>query len=84
MDTELRQGDNKHDFPKTGEARLHLKGFSEVNMAGDFDGRKSTSSVLVFLSFSPFACQSQKQKVVAFSMCEAEYIVVVTAVFQGV
>jgi hypothetical protein len=32
-------------FSKTGRARLLLKGFSDADMAGDIDGRKSTSSV---------------------------------------
>ena len=34
-------------FPKTGESRLQLTVFSDVDMAGDIDGRRSTSGVLV-------------------------------------
>ncbi|KAJ1274877.1 hypothetical protein BS78_05G093200, partial [Paspalum vaginatum] len=43
-------------------------------LAGDLDSRKSTSGVLFFLGDSPISWQSSKQKVVALSSCEAEYI----------
>ena len=36
-------------FPKTGRSRLQLTLFSDTNMVGDIDGRRSTSGVLVFL-----------------------------------
>ena len=36
-------------FPKTGESRLQLTVFSDAYMAGDINGRRSTSGVLVFL-----------------------------------
>ena len=36
-------------FPKTDGSRLQLTVFSDADMAGDIDGRRSTSSVLVFL-----------------------------------
>ena len=36
-------------FPKTDGSRLRLTVFSDVDMAGDIDGRQSTSGVLVFL-----------------------------------
>jgi hypothetical protein len=53
-------------------------------MAGDIDGWRSTSGVLVFLGFTPIAWQSLKQKMVALSTCEAEYVVAATAVCQVV
>ena len=36
-------------FPKTGGSRLQLTMFSDADMAGGIDGRRSTSGVLVFL-----------------------------------
>ena len=36
-------------FPKTDESGLRLTVFSDADMAGDIDGRRSTSGVLVFL-----------------------------------
>jgi hypothetical protein len=52
-------------FPKTGEAKLRLKGFSSADMVGDIDGLKNTFGMLVFLGLSPIMWQSRKQKVVA-------------------
>lgn len=42
-----------------------LTGFSDSNMAGDVDTRKSTTGVLFFLGTNPVSWQSQKQKIVA-------------------
>jgi hypothetical protein len=53
-------------------------------MAGDVDSRKSTTGVLFFYGSCPVTWQSQKQKVVALSSCEAEYIAGATAACQGV
>ena len=63
-------------FPKTGESRLQLTVFSDADMAGDIDRRRSTSGVLVFLGSALISWLSLKQKVLALSTCEAEYIVV--------
>jgi hypothetical protein len=53
-------------------------------MAGDIDGRKSTSDMLFFLGDCPITWQPQKQKIVALSTCEAEYIAAATASCQGI
>ena len=53
-------------------------------MAGDIDGRRSTSSVLVFLGAAPITWQSLKQKIVALSTCEAEYVTAAMAACQAV
>lgn len=53
-------------------------------MAGDIDDRKSTTGVLFKLGDSLISWQSQKQKVVALSSSEAEYIAAATAAVQGV
>jgi hypothetical protein len=61
-----------------------LLGYSDSDMAGDIDGRKSTSGILFFLGRSPISWQSAKQKVVALSSCEAEYIAAATTACQAV
>lgn len=61
-----------------------LIGYSDSDLAGDIDDRKSTSGTIFFLSTSPISWQSQKQRVVAQSSCEAEYIAAATASCQGV
>lgn len=63
---------------------LNLIGFSDSDMAGDVDDRKSTSGVLFMMGGDPVSWQSQKQKVVALSSCEAEYIAATTAACQGI
>ncbi|XP_066323771.1 secreted RxLR effector protein 161-like [Miscanthus floridulus] len=65
-------------FPKTGRSRLQLTLFSDANMAGDVDGRQSTSGMHVFLGSAPISWLSLKQKVVALSTCEAEYVAMAT------
>ena len=53
-------------------------------MADDIDGRWSTSSVLVFFGVAPIAWQSLKQKIMALSTCEAEYVATATAACQAI
>ena len=53
-------------------------------MAGDIDGRQSTSDVLVFLGSALISWLSLKQKVVALSMCKAEYVAAATVACQAV
>jgi hypothetical protein len=71
-------------YPKKKEDRAELMGYSDSDLAGDLDNRKSTSGVLFFLGKSPVSWQSTKQRVVALSSCEAEYIAAATAACQGV
>jgi hypothetical protein len=64
--------------------RAELTGYSDSDLVGDLDSRKSTSGVLFFLGKSPVSWQSTKQRVVALSSCEAEYIAAATTACQGV
>ena len=52
--------------------------FSDADMAGDIDGRRSTSGVLVFLGSVPISWLSLKQKMVA------AYVAAATAAWQVV
>uniref|UniRef100_A0ACD6A2Q2 Uncharacterized protein n=1 Tax=Avena sativa TaxID=4498 RepID=A0ACD6A2Q2_AVESA len=60
-----------------------LVGYSDSDHAGDVDERKSTSGTLFFLGSSAVTWTSQKQKVVAISSCEAEYVAASSAACQG-
>jgi hypothetical protein len=53
------------------EGDLELIGFSDSDLAGDNNDRKSTSGLIFFLGANPISWCSQKQKVVALSSCEA-------------
>jgi hypothetical protein len=61
-----------------------LLGYSDSDLAGDVNDRKSTSGLIFFLAGGPVAWQSAKQKVVALSSCEAEYIAAAAAACEAV
>lgn len=67
---------------RTGD--VELVGYNDSDLASDIDTRKSTTGVFFFLGDNVITWQSQKQKVVALSSCEAEYIAATTAACQGV
>ncbi|KAM3273113.1 hypothetical protein ACQJBY_042857 [Aegilops geniculata] len=69
-------------YVKRGDGKLI--GYSDSDMAGDVDDRKSTSGNLFFLGGAPITWQSQKQKIVALSSCEAEYVAATTAACQAI
>ena len=69
---------------KKGAKDEQLHGYSDSDMAGDVDDRKSTSGVAYFFGPNLVSWLSHKQKVVALSSCEAEYIAAATAACQGV
>ena len=68
---------------KRAGAEAKLLGFSDADMGGDIDTRKSTTGVLFFFGPCAVSWHSQKQKVVVLSSCEAEYIAGTTAACQG-
>jgi hypothetical protein len=58
----------------TSSGELELVGYSDADWAGDPDDRRSTTGSLFMIGGSPVTWQSQKQKAVALSTCEAQYI----------
>ncbi|KAL6323281.1 hypothetical protein AAG906_029288 [Vitis piasezkii] len=54
-------------------------GYTDADMAGDVDSRKSTSSYLIIFSGRAVSWQSKLQKCVALSTTEAEYIAITEA-----
>jgi hypothetical protein len=67
-----------------GGDQAQLLGFGDSDFAGDVDDRKSTTGVLYCLGDSPITWHSSKQKVVALSTCEAEYVAAGSGACQGV
>jgi hypothetical protein len=67
---------------RTGMTRL--VGYCDSDLVGDIDTRKSTTCALFFLGKSLVSWQSLKQRVVALSLCEAEYIAATTAATQPI
>ena len=66
------------------QGSVSLVGFSDSDLAGDVDDRKSTSGCVFLLGSSLVTWASQKQRVVALSSCEAEYIASASAACQGI
>ena len=62
----------------------NLIGYSDSDLAGDVDDRKSTGGSVFLLGTNLVTWVSQKQRVVALSSCEAEYIASANAACQGI
>ncbi|CAL1406718.1 unnamed protein product [Linum trigynum] len=62
-----------------GDGEHVLVGYTDADMAGDVDSRRSTSGYLITLSGGAISWQSRLQKCVALSTTEAEYIAVTEA-----
>jgi len=62
-----------------GNGKQVFDGFTDADMAGDIDSRKSTSGYLITYSGGAVSWQSRLQKCVALSTTEAEYIAITEA-----
>jgi hypothetical protein len=61
-------------YPKFTKGDNRLVGYSDSDLGGDVDERKSTAGVIFFLGEMVISWSSQQQKAVALSTCEAEYM----------
>lgn len=61
-----------------------LTGFADSDLAGHLEDRKSTGGMVFYLNESLITWVSQKQKVVALSSCEAEFMAATAAACQGI
>jgi hypothetical protein len=59
-------------------------GFSDYDHADDIEDSRSTSGILFYLGRSPITWQSQKQKSMALSSYEAEYMVASVATCHAI
>ncbi|XP_040245182.1 secreted RxLR effector protein 161-like [Aegilops tauschii subsp. strangulata] len=71
-------------YKRGGISAPEVIGYSDSDHAGNVDDRRSTTGVVFFLDSSVITWISQKQKVVAISSCEAEYMAAASATCQGV
>ena len=62
-------------YERGTDLKPFLLEFSDSDFAGDVEDRKSTTGIAYFLGTSLVTWASQKQKIVALSSCEAEYVV---------
>ena len=71
-------------YMKLNKSENKLTGYSDSDLAGDIDDRKSTGGSVFMLGSSLVTWCSQKQRVVALSSCEGEYIASANAACQGI
>jgi hypothetical protein len=71
-------------YRKQSTTEADLIGFSDSDLAGDVDDRKRTGGSIFLLGSSLVTWASQKQRVVALSSCEAEYIASARGACQGI
>ncbi|XP_042753315.1 secreted RxLR effector protein 161-like [Lactuca sativa] len=61
-----------------------LVGFTDSDLGGDLVNSKSTSGMIFYLGRNAITWQSQKQKTVALSTCEAEFMAATTTECQAI
>ncbi|XP_073057339.1 secreted RxLR effector protein 161-like [Primulina eburnea] len=66
-----------------GPQEFGIFGYSYSDLAGDRDGRKSTSGMAFYFNENLVSWNSQKQKTVALSSCEAEFMAATDAACQA-
>ncbi|KAG6467877.1 secreted RxLR effector protein 161-like [Zingiber officinale] len=62
-----------------GPQEIDIFGYSDNDLAGDLDGRKSTSGMTFYFNKSLVFWNSQRQKIVSLSSGEAEFMATTTA-----
>lgn len=61
-----------------------VTGFSDSDLAGHLDDRRSTGGMVFYLNESLITWVSQKQRCVALSSCEAEFMAATATACQGI
>ena len=67
-----------------GESKITITGYSDSDMGNDEIDRRSTGGMAFYVNGNLVTWASQKQRVVALSSCEAEFITATMAVCQGI
>lgn len=70
-------------YTKDGNNNI-LSGYSDSDLAGHVDDRKSTGGMAFYLNESLVTWVSQKQRCVALSSCEAEFMAATAAACQAI
>lgn len=69
---------------RKGAGNYILSGYSDSDLGGSLEDRRSTGGVVFYLNESLITWVSQKQRCVALSSCEAEFMAATAAACQGV
>ncbi|XP_074356316.1 secreted RxLR effector protein 161-like [Apium graveolens] len=66
------------------ESTQDLCGYSDIDLAGDVTDRRNTGGMCFYLNGGLISRASQKQRVIALSSCEAEYMAATYAACQSI
>ncbi|XP_062191318.1 secreted RxLR effector protein 161-like [Phragmites australis] len=69
-------------YTREGETKV-ITGYTNSDLAGDMDDRKSIGGMTFYINDSLVSWNSQKQKTVALSSCEAEFMAATAAACQA-
>lgn len=78
------QGTKNHGLKYIKEQQNKLVGFTDSDWAGSLDDRKSTSGFVFCLGSNVISWSSKKQKTIALSSAEAEYIAATDAACEAI
>lgn len=78
------KGTLTHGILYTTDGPDSITGYTDADWAGDVDDRKSTSGYIFSLSGGAVSWRSQKQKCIALSSAEAEYVAMTSAAQESV
>lgn len=70
-------------YARSGTRKV-ITGYTDSDLAGDVVDRRSTGGMCFYLNESLVSWASQKQRVIALSSCEAEYMAATTAACQSI
>ncbi|GKE11221.1 putative RNA-directed DNA polymerase [Tanacetum coccineum] len=71
-------------YTKRGKAKETITGYSDSDLVNDVNDRKSTGGMAFYVNGNLVTWASQKQRVVALSSCEAEFMAATMAACQGI
>jgi hypothetical protein len=77
------QGTLNYGLVYTKEEEERLVGFSDSDLARDLDGRRSTRRMAFYLNNSLITWCSHKERTVALSSCEAEFMATTAVAMQA-
>ena len=67
-----------------GENQITISGYSESDHAKDVNEKRSTGGMMFYVNGNLVSWSSQKQRCVALSSCEAEFMAVTVTACQGI
>ncbi|XP_023755973.2 uncharacterized mitochondrial protein AtMg00810-like [Lactuca sativa] len=67
-----------------GEKKMNIAGYSDTDHAKDLDDRRSTGGMVFYVNGNLVSWSSQKQRCVALSSCEAEFMATTMTACQGI